>query len=116
MTFFLNNLDEPRILVNVYDDPWPYQDKEITDLWTDGGSDHEAFLSEYCPFNSKQPGKGLWNSIHGFLIQPATKRYTRTLLPIFSPTKIAPCFSDILSPSLYYLGSVHSYYFSKLIL
>lgn len=111
MIYVTNNLDEPRVLFDVtVEHNWTMTKEDEKNLFhSPARGVHAAYIKKYCKVHSKErPFVGL-NEKHGYLIEPSSSSYTHQLLPILSPARIDPCFSDILVPSGYYIGSAQRY-------
>ena len=117
MTIVTNNYDEPRVLFDVtVDKNLTLTAEDEKDMfYSPPRGQHAAYLEKHCKvYSKKRPFVG-FNDKHGYLIEPDSSSYTRHLLPILSPTRIDPCFSDILVPSGYYIGAASKYAFFSMI-
>jgi hypothetical protein len=85
------------------------EDAEKNLFYSPARGAHAAYIEKYCKVHSKERPFVGYNDKHGYLIEPSSSSYTHQLLPILSPTRIDPCFSDILVPSGYYIGSAQKY-------
>ena len=109
MDIIVNALDEPRVLLNVYD-PTALSHVNNTDpspvFHHLERSQHHEHVHSFCTVPSSEPlpnqDEEDVNGIHGLLIAPDSFSYTHDLYPVLSPTKIHPCFSDIVVPPVYY--------------
>ncbi len=113
MVFVTNDMDEPRVLFDVTSDKnlTMTEDVEKNPFYSPPRGGHAEYIQKYCQVYSKERPFVEFNDKHGYLIEPDSSSYARQLLPVLSPTRIDPCFSDILVPSGYYVGSAQKYDF-----
>jgi hypothetical protein len=111
MVFVTNDLDEPRVLFDVTSIKTlnMTEEEEKNLFYSPPRGGHAEYIQKYCQVYSKERPFVGFNDKHGYLIEPDSSSYTHQLLPILSPTRIDPCFSDILVPSGYYNGAAQRY-------
>ncbi|TPX30593.1 hypothetical protein SmJEL517_g05876 [Synchytrium microbalum] len=109
MDVIANALDEPRVLLNVYD-PSALSHANSTDpdpiFHHLERSQHHDHVHSSCTVQTMEAlpteHDDDYNAIHGLLVAPDSFSYTHDLYPVLSPTKIHPCFADIVVPPVYY--------------
>ncbi|KAI9206140.1 glycosyl transferase family 90-domain-containing protein [Polychytrium aggregatum] len=108
LALVFNPYDEPRVVYNHKQanavQEALYSPLERVDWHRPSAEEHYEWLLERCPYR-ESPFSKLLNKYHGFTINPDTRVYTESLVPIISNTKLRHCFADIVVPSNYYITS-----------
>ncbi|KAJ7259772.1 glycosyl transferase family 90-domain-containing protein [Mycena rebaudengoi] len=110
MTFVVNGQDEPRVVFNYRELGAQDRAFNLTDEtpFSIAPNSTSEFFNGQSGCNVLARPDGFTESANGdisFFLSSASTGFTTDLFPIFSITKISPCFSDILYPSEYYYSS-----------
>ena len=100
MTFYINRLDEPRVLKRPPTTPLlahVHYDVKRKLYRKDAAHSILPLMEQVCSL----PASKLRS--HGFFLNPCSFEATAELVPIFSSASVGACFADILYPSDYYL-------------
>ncbi|KAJ3273354.1 capsule-associated protein CAP1 [Terramyces sp. JEL0728] len=111
MTFYINWMDEPRVLKNPPKFNGESDRKRILKTFTyhDKTKTFESHKTSIIDFMKRVCDKGSLKdkefNLHGFFISPWNILFTAEKVPVFSMTSIEGCFSDIVIPVWWHFNS-----------